>query len=127
MARRWKSSTYVKVRRWVDHDLVTYPRHSLALQGSFILVFVIGLGAYAGKPVALVAFWFLIFPLWVAWAVFVLWRVSRLTRAAAILGDRQYDQKTRFMLPPEYADSESVTAASRRRRLNARRQRAPAR
>ena len=119
MPARWKRSAYLKVRRWVDHDLVTYPRHSLSLEGSSVLIIVLGLAAYALGSIALIAFWLVMFPVWAAWAAFVLWRVARLVRAASIRGDRQYDQKGKFRLPPEYASTESATAASRRRRRKA--------
>ncbi len=121
MARRWKNETYLKVRRWVDRDVTTYPRYSVAFQGAFIAMIVLLLGAHALGRVATLGFWLLIFPLWAAWTAFVLWRVVRITRAATIRGDRGYDQKTKFILPPEYAQSESVLAASRRGRRSRRR------
>lgn len=115
MARRWKNETYLKVRRWVDRDLVAYPRNSIAFQGGFIVLIVLALAAYAGGIVTVVGFWGLIFPLGASWLGFVQWRVSRLSKAASLKGDRHYDQKGKYMLPPEYATTESVTAASRRK------------
>ncbi len=120
MARRWKNGTYLKVRRWVDRDIADYPRNSIALQGVLIAMLALAMGAYAAGSLAIAAFWLLAFPPGAIWTAFVLWRVVRITRAATIRGDRGYDQKTRYILPPEYADSESVWAASRRKRLNAR-------
>ena len=55
----------------------------------------------------------------VGWMVFVGWRGVRVAKAATIKGDRDYDQKTKFMLPPEYADSESLRATNRRKHLGA--------
>lgn len=121
MALRWRNQTCLKVRRWVDRDISVHPRQSIALLGAFLAMLIILLGASALGSLATVGFWILIFPTWAAWTVFVVWRVIRLTRAITIKGDRAYDQKTKFTLPPQYADSESLLAASRRGRRARRR------
>jgi len=61
-------------------------------------------------------FWLLPIPLALAWTAFVIWRAGRLTRAASILSARDYDRSGKFLLPPEYANSESSFAAARRAR-----------
>lgn len=119
MPRRCKNERYLKVRRWVDRDLVDYPRHSIALQGGFLALMLLALAAYAGGLVTIIAFWLMIFPVGAAWLGFVFWRAYRLSQAATIRNDRLYDQKAKFMLPHEYATTESVSAASRRKRRKA--------
>ena len=121
MALRWRNQTYLKVRRWVDRDISVYPRQSIALLGAFLAMMISLLGASALGPLATLGFWILILPIWSAWTVFVVWRLFRITRALSMKGDRGYDQKTKFSLPPQYADSESVLAASRRGRRSRRR------
>lgn len=46
--------------------------------------------------------WLIAALLTMAWTAFVLWRVARLSRAAALKGDRAYDQRTKFALSSEY-------------------------
>lgn len=119
MARSARGENYLRVRRWVDRDLAAYPRDSLALWGPTGIAILALVGAYnAGpaEPVAVALFWLLIAPPWGAWMGFLLWRASRIIRFEAIKGDREYDQRGKFLLPPEYARSESVAAASRRER-----------
>ena len=118
-----RGQNYLRVRRWVDRDLAAYPRDSLALWGPTGIAALLFVGAYnAGpaEPVAVALFWLLIAPPWAAWLVFVLWRASRIIRCETIKGDREYDQRGKYLLPPEYARSESVAAANsrdRRRKL----------
>lgn len=100
------------LRRFVDWDL---SRPSGAKAGTLSLLIgfapvVPGVALRASAPLACGALVSL------AWFGFVGWRASRLLRAAAVKGDRQFDRKTKFTLPPEYAASESVTAARRRAR-----------
>ncbi len=49
------------------------------------------------------------------WFSFVGWRAWLLIRQAAERGDRLYDRKGKFLLPPEYTHTESATKARRRR------------
>ena len=51
------------------------------------------------------AFWLLVSLFGAAWTGFVLWRASRIMKAATIRGDRQFDQRGKYLLPPEYAAS----------------------
>ena len=50
------------------------------------------------------------------WFGVVGWRAWLLFRRSAAKSDRLYDQKGKYMLPPEYADTESATGARRRKR-----------
>lgn len=59
-----------------------------------------------------------------AWNAFVIWRATRIVRAFSIKGDRDYDQRVKFILDPEQQRSESVTATSQRKRSQRRRSRA---
>ncbi|UUR08768.1 hypothetical protein [Sphingomonas glaciei] len=51
-----------------------------------------------------------------SWFAFAGWRAWRLLRATALKGDQSYDRDVRPMLSKEYRDSESATAARRRKR-----------
>ena len=111
-----KRDIYLRLRRLVDYDLVENSRPI-----SLILSFVpIGGGmavANTGVGGLAAAFgWLLATSVGAAWTGFVLWRVARLSKAAALKGDRGYDQRTKFALPPEYKKTESATAAAQRRR-----------
>ncbi|MFC5344553.1 hypothetical protein ACETK8_18035 [Brevundimonas staleyi] len=120
MSRFDRDSTYLIVRRWIDHDIAhRYRAPSVQVSGLLTGLLVMILLLAEGWLLRLA-----IFPLLLvssAWTGFVFWRVSRITRALTIKGDRQYDQKGKFMLPPEYANSESTTAAERRKRRRSRR------
>jgi hypothetical protein len=118
MALKAKPTTYMRVRRWVDHDLANRYRPAslfvplfVALIGTAIALQVGGAASAIGWTIALPG---------AACLGFALWRALRLMRAAAIKGDRQYDRRTKFTLSPEYHSSESVTAASRRKRARQR-------
>jgi hypothetical protein len=52
----------------------------------------------------------------VIWFGFVGWRALLLFRAFGAKGDRLYDSAGKYVLPPEYAKTESATKARRRRR-----------
>jgi hypothetical protein len=52
----------------------------------------------------------------VAWMIFVSWRYLRYLKEISIKGDRHFDRVGKYDLPPEYADSESATAARQRRK-----------
>lgn len=108
--RRWW-----RLRRLIDRDLA---RNRLPV--SFILPIVPLIAGMVARPVigvsallvggvgaGIVAGW----PGWRGW---------RLLRAMAIVGDRAY-RSGRFALPPDYAGTESATAARQRRRAALRR------
>ncbi|HEY0595712.1 MAG TPA: hypothetical protein VGD20_07865 [Sphingopyxis sp.] len=52
----------------------------------------------------------------VAWTIFASWRYLRYLKEISIKGDRHFDRVGKYDLPPEYADSESATAARQRRK-----------
>lgn len=113
---RWKNRSYLKVRRWVDQDLLAYPRRPISLMGPlFVAPLAFAAASFFGM-LTVVVFYTLVAPGLALWTTFVLWRAGRIMRAAAIRGDRQFDQRGKYLLPPEYAASESATAAGRRRR-----------
>ena len=66
------------------------------------------------------AIWLTLLTLSTGWTGFVLWRAMRLIRTMAIRGDRKFDQRDKFQLLPEYAGSESVTAAAQGKRKSRR-------
>lgn len=119
MSRFDKDSAYLVVRRWVDHDIAHHHRApSVSLSGILTISLAFAL-VRADGWVSRMA-WLGPLLLSLAWTGFVLWRAWRVTRAVTIKGDRQYDRKTKFKLPPDYSGSESVLAASRRRRQSRR-------
>lgn len=111
-----KSRTYLRVRRWIDHDITTRyrsPSLSLSMMATIFLAF--GFRAVDGRLSLVI--WLFVLTISGCWTGFVIWRAVRMMRAMSIKGDRQYDQRGKHHLPPEYARSESVTAASRRERV----------
>lgn len=115
-----KVNIYLRIRYGVDRDLATQ-RRPISIFGPFFFVILAMLGAHLIGGVAEVVGWAVIVPLGAGWAAFVAWRTTRLLRAAAINGDRDFDQRGKFLLSPEYHRSESVTAASQRKRSQRRR------
>ena len=113
---------YLDVRRWTDAELTREPRGGLGLAP---MVLAIGIGllfqAATTGPVRSAA-WAVCVAAATLWIGFISWRGIRLIKAASLLGDRDYDRHGRFLLPPEYAGSESHL--SHRRRLK-RARRAP--
>jgi uncharacterized membrane protein len=105
---------YRKVRRWVDRELDTVAR------GFMIPLFAAaGVGIVAARELSGWAEWIAVGAVAAsaaAWIGFVAWRAWRLMRASGLRGDRDYDRRIKHDLPPEYADTESATAARRRRR-----------
>ncbi len=55
-----------------------------------------------------------IFGVGLLWLLFSGWQIKRIFPAKSIKADRYYDRKTKYDLPPEYADSESATEAEQR-------------
>ena len=110
---------YLRTRRWVDHDLATQ-RRPLSIFGPLFFIILVMTGAHFIGPVAEGSARVVIIPLGAGWAAFVAWRITRLLRAVSIIGDREFDQRGKFLLSPEYHRSESVTATSQRKRLRRR-------
>ena len=107
------------IRRFVDWDLRRKPVSSA---GNLTLLvgmtpWLLGLFARSvtGSPnfsvvvVAAIAFD-------VIWFGFVCWRALLLFKAFAAKGDRLYDRMGKYVLPSEYAATESATKARSRRR-----------
>ncbi len=106
--------------RFVDWDLA---RGTIASAGNASLL--IGMSPWlaifliqqqAGKP-TLTAPAVLAIAFDVAWFAFVGWRGWRLFRQSALRGDRRYDRSGKYLLPPEYADTESATRARGRKKM----------
>ena len=120
MSRFDGNSTYLTVRKWIDHDIAHRYRQpsiqvSSLVTGILLMTLILADGwlfRLALAPLLLLS---------AIWTGFVFWRLSRILRAATIIGDREYDRKAKFMLPPEYANSESATAAGRHKRQGLRR------
>lgn len=115
-------SIYLRLRRFVDRDLgrrSDYGRRAnLSILGGMVPF---GPLAFLKLPynAAELVIAALSISVGVSWAAFVLWRCSRLLRAAGARGDRDFDRHTRHMLGREYRSTESFTAArSRRKRTN---------
>lgn len=120
MAASRNLNIYLGIRRWVDHDLATQRRPISIFSPVFLVIFAL-IGARFIGPVADVVAWALVLPLAAGWFAFVAWRISRLLRAVSIIGDREFDQRGKFLLSPEYHRSESVTAAAQRKQSRRRR------
>jgi hypothetical protein len=122
MAKATKANLYLRVRRWVDHD-IAHRYRSPVLGLSFIAAIFLGfLSRNLERPSSWVA-WALAMALVLAWNAFVIWRAVRIVRAFSVKGDRDYDQRVRFTLDPEHQRSESVSATSQRKRSRRRRSR----
>lgn len=107
-----------RLRRFVDWDLRARP-----ISRAGALTFIIGMlpwlalvatddrqGTNALSPSVIAAITFD-----VVWFSYVGWRAWLAFRRSSIRGDRLYDIKTKYALPPEYAETESATKARRRR------------
>lgn len=116
MRRIKTDSRYLLVRGWVDRDILRNPRYSIALFGPIYAGTATFLGLSLFGSFGRIAFCVLFLPLIVAWVFFAAWRATRLLRADIIKSDRDYDRRGKYLLPPEYAATESPLAASRRRR-----------
>ncbi|WP_305758401.1 hypothetical protein [Brevundimonas sp.] len=122
MAKAAKANFYLRVRRWVDHD-IAHRYKSPVLGLSFIAAMFVGfLSRNLERPSSWIA-WSLAMAVVLAWNAFVLWRAIRIVRAVSIKGDRDYDQRVKFTLDIEHQRSESVSAASQRERSRRRRSR----
>ncbi|WAC60705.1 hypothetical protein [Brevundimonas sp. SL130] len=113
-------ATYFKMRHWVDAQLSSESRHvrERPFIVSLIILFIPALLGWApfvprwavsSSLVVAAAFW-------VSWIAFVGWRAARLIRASNYKSARDYDRRGKFLLPPEYAASESYMSHKRRSR-----------
>ena len=108
---------YLKLRQWVDRDLANY--RSLSPYLIFVPAFLMwSIWGRPSDPWRIVG-WSLAIGLGAAWGGIVLWRAVRLCRVAMLQDGRAYDERIKYMLPPEYRDTESAGAV-RRRKMRAR-------
>ena len=112
MAGATRTGVYRKVRRWVDDDLA-HQHRPLSLFAPLILAALMMMPVRPGAD-AFLPLLGVVLTLFCAWNVFVVWRIARILRAAAIKGDREFDRYGKYQLPPEYAASESYLAHRRR-------------
>lgn len=100
-----KRRLHVRLRRWVDRDLLGPGRPvSIVLP---LAPIVAGASLFEWGS----AGWWLGM---VLGALIFLWWLGRLVHVIRVLGEvagREYDAKTRFLLPPEYATSLSARGA----------------
>ena len=115
MSRFDRSSTYLTVRRWIDHDIAHRYRQP-SVQVSSVVTGILLMTLFLADGWLLRLALAPLFLLSSIWTGFVFWRLSRILRAFTIIGDREYDRRGKFILPPEYENSESATAAGRRKR-----------
>ena len=114
MRRRAHAELYLRVRRWVDHDLASQWRPSSIVGPLFLVLFALLAANWAEHTPAVLGS-LVIVPLYAVWMAFVCWRGVRLLRATTIKGDREFDQRGKYLLAPEYATSESYLAHRKRR------------
>lgn len=114
-----KRTLPVRLRRWVDRDLLRSNRPvSVVLP---VAPIVAGAGLFGHGS----AGWWLAMA---AGAIAALWWLSRILhvlRVASEVSGRTYDRKTRYILPPEYAESLSARGERKRRLRQARAIRRP--
>ena len=113
--------TLERLRRFVDWDLkrkpITTAGNLTLLIGMLPWLMLAATKDKEGSPAFSMAFFSaLLFD--AAWFGYVGWRAWLVFRQAAARGDRIFDRKGKFDLPPEYAGSESATKARSRRRRN---------
>ena len=115
MRRFNRNNSYLTVRRWIDHDIAhRYRAPSVQISAVLTGVLVMFLLCADGWLLRLALAPFLL--LSAICTGFIFWRLSRIMRATTILSARDYDHRGKFLLPPEYANSESSLAAARRKR-----------
>ena len=106
---------YHAVRNWVDGDLKEMSaRGRILVPPPLIIGAAFGIGEIfpAQRTAILIAAMTLV----AAWIGFILWRALRMVKAASAHNDRVYDRKNKYALPPDYADTESETAAKQKRK-----------
>jgi hypothetical protein len=107
-------SAYLRIRRFVDRDLRDRFRPA-SIFIALVPLLIAGVVARQLRPLASTGIWIVGTVISVCWLAFVAWRGSRLFWAVGLKGDQEFDQVTKFKLPPEYRDSESLTRAGRRK------------
>ena len=104
---------YLKLRKWVDRDLKNHSSLSpyLTVVPAFVMWWA---QAPLSGPWRIIG-WSTAIGWAAAWGAFVVWRTVRLWRIALLQGGRVYDERIKYMLPPEYRDTESAGAVRRRK------------
>jgi hypothetical protein len=100
-------------RRWIDKDLLDLRPVSLFVP-LFLLAVPVWLHSAAGDSLLVNAAVVICAVPSTAGFAFFFWRASRVYRAGLIRSSRMYEQRTRYALPPEYADTEDAMLAKRR-------------
>lgn len=111
-------SSYFKLRRMVDRDLSrSGPQRNGVWSFTIALLLAVwplpfvehpfGPAEYAVMTVGVITT--------TSWLLFVCWRATRLFRAMALRGDREYDRHDKYCLSQDYRDTHSATQARRRR------------
>jgi hypothetical protein len=106
---------YLKIRRLVDADIRDNSRPASPLLG-FVLVMPPVIGGLPFSGFFGISIWTVFGAVALAWTGFAWWRVARIARASVLRGDRNYDQRVKYELAREYAETESATASQRRRK-----------
>ena len=114
MSSGGKPSIYLRIRAFVDREQATRARPATPFLGA-IPIATMGLAQQYLDGNADIVGWSMAVATALAWTVFAWWRGYRLLRAAAIKGDRSFDQRGKFLLSPEYWATRSVLKARRRK------------
>ncbi|MBN8818457.1 MAG: hypothetical protein J0I80_07035 [Sphingomonas sp.] len=111
-----KANLYLRLRRFVDHDQATRVRPATPFLGILPLALA---GIIQSKLSAPAATWTWVIAAIIggAWTAFAWWRGYRLFKAFGVRGDRQFDERDKFALAPEYHPSESATKARQKRKM----------
>ncbi|MDK2766799.1 MAG: hypothetical protein KYX69_03670 [Sphingomonas sp.] len=105
---------YLKVRNLVDGDIKANSRPA----SPFLGLLVVTPPLVGGLPFSgffAISLWIALIAIAVVWTGFAWWRGVRILRASVLRGDRDYDRRIKYGLPPEYVATESATASQRRR------------
>jgi len=102
--------------KWMDRDIRAYPKTISHMLGLIPSVFMGITNSNLRGPLAAIG-WTVSITFGVVWTALVVWRFAAHAKREAIKSDRAFDRKGKFLLSPEYHDSESETAANRRKRL----------
>lgn len=111
-----KTSLYLRLRRFVDHDQATRVRPATPFLGILPIALAGVIQSHLSTTAATWT-WVIAVIIGSAWTVFAWWRGYRLFKAFGVRGDRQFDERDKFALAPEYHASESATKARQKRRI----------
>ena len=107
---------YPSIRRFVDRDLKRHGARPFSLFIAIVPLLVAALLAgHLGRSASFLL-WAACIAVSAGWTIFVGWRALLLLLKASVRADEAYDAHTKYLLPPEYRDTESATSARRKRR-----------